>query len=222
MVSFTSKIRQLSRWKRINILFVLIVMIWAFVDPRSFVNLWLTQDQQGWYWFNKGDYNRAARTFEDSRWRGFSLYASEDFATAESYFSQYQDAESLLARANSLAHQMKYEEARQAYIELAQRYPEHPAPAVNVPVIEMIIASEQMNAKNEKGEENDEQRKPGSNAEASKGGSEQAEQEQLSADQLLQDAELTEMWFRQILRDPSEFLVTKFYMQIEQEEEDNQ
>ena len=44
------------------------------------------------------------------------------------------------------------------------------------------------------------------------------ELEQLSADQLLQDPGLTEMWLRQIQRDPSEFLATKFYLQLEQEE----
>ncbi len=44
--------------------------------------------------------------------------------------------------------------------------------------------------------------------------------EQYSADQLLQDPKLTEMWLRQIQRDPSEFLTTKFYLQIAQTEKE--
>ena len=41
--------------------------------------------------------------------------------------------------------------------------------------------------------------------------------QQLSADQLLQDPALTDMWMRQVQRDPTQFLKVKFYMQLEQQ-----
>lgn len=222
MVSFAAQNLSPSRWRRPWLVLVLAALAWIVAAPQAFVNLWLAPDQQGRLWFQLGDYERASRTFEDPRWRGFSLYAEQDFATAERYFSQYQDAESLLARANALAHQMDYKGAKLAYEELASRYPDHPAPAVNLTVIEKIIEATKDASDGQESESGDTGRKPGKGSVSSDGdeGQRTGEPEQLSADQLLQDPGLTEMWLRQIKRDPSEFLATKFYLQLEQEEGD--
>ncbi|WP_217175502.1 tetratricopeptide repeat protein [Coraliomargarita akajimensis] len=184
------------------------------------MNLWLTPDQQGQLWFRAGDYERAARHFENPRWRGFSLYAGQDFISAERYFAQYQDAESLLARANALAHQTNYAEAKHAYAEMARRYPDHPAPAVNLRVMEAILAALDKKSGDRSNDTGRKGGKPGDATQSAEGSESGAvELEQLSADQLLQDPGLTEMWLRQIQRDPSEFLTTKFYLQLEQVEE---
>jgi Ca-activated chloride channel family protein len=224
MVSLVTKHFGPSRWRRLRLALLLAGLVWIVANPQAFVDLWLTPDQQGRLWFQLGDYERASRSFEDPRWRGFSLYAGEDFATAERYFSQFQDAESLLAYANSLAHQRKYKAAIQAYEDLARRYPEHPAPAKNLPIIEAIIKATEGKSDGE-GSENGERGggKPGDGTESSDGDEQQGgmELEQYSAEELLQDPGLTEMWLRQIQRDPSEFLVTKFYLQLEQEEGDS-
>ena len=222
MVKFAAQNLGPSRWRRLRLALVLVALAWIVADPKAFVNLWLTPDQQGRLWFQLEDYERASRTFEDPRWRGFSLYAGQDFATAESYFSQYQDAESLLACANALAHQRNYAAAKQAYEELASRYPDHPAPAVNLKVIEAIIGATKGMAESKGSETGKRSSKSGEGSESSEGDEQQRtrELEQYSADQLLQDPGLTEMWLRQIQRDPSEFLVTKFYLQLEQSEGD--
>lgn len=200
----------------------LATLVWIVAAPKAFVNLWLTPDQQGKLWFKLEDYERASRTFEDPHWKGFSLYAGQDFATAERYFSQYQDAESLLARANALAHQQDYETAKQVYEELASRYPDHPASAVNLKVVEALIEATQGMSESKENKTGNRNSKPGDGSESSEGDEQQRtmELEQYSADQLLQDPGLTEMWLRQIQRDPSEFLVTKFYLQLEQDEGD--
>ena len=211
-----------SSWRRLRLALVLAALAWIVTAPEAFVGLWLTPDQQAQLWFHSGDYERASRTFEDPRWKGFSLYAGQDFATAERYFSQYQDAESLLARANALAHQRDYAAAKQAYEELANRYPDHPAPPVNLNVIEAIIAATKGVAESKGSETGKRSSKPGEGSESSEGDEQQRTQEldQYSAEELLQDPGLTEMWLRQIQRDPSEFLVTKFYLELEQNEED--
>jgi len=199
---------------------ILAVLLWIVADPQAFVNLWLTPDQQGRLWFQLGDYERASRTFENPRWRGFSLYAGQDFGTAEAYFSQYQDADSLLARANALAHQRFYADAKRGYEELASSYPDHPAPAVNLPIIEALIEADKQTSESKVSEKGNRNAKPGKGSDSSEGkeGQDAMELDQYSADQLLQDPGLTEMWLQQIQRDPSEFLVTKFYLQLEQEE----
>ena len=88
---------SLSGWRRWWIF--AFVSVWGVAAPQSFLNLWLTPDQQGQLWFHLGKYDRAARAFEDSRWRGMSYYAAQDFAAAAQYFSQYTDQDSLLAQA---------------------------------------------------------------------------------------------------------------------------
>ncbi len=220
MVSFLTQQDGPSRRRRLRLALVLTAVVWIVASPQAFVDLWLTPDQQGSLWFRFGDYERASRAFEDPRWRGFSLYAGQDFATAERYFSQYQDAESLLARANALAHQRDYVPAKRAYEELASRFPDHPAPAVNLPIVKALIEANQQLSESQLSENGEAERKPQEGAESSEGDERQLtmELEQYSADQLLQDPGLTEMWLRQIQRDPAEFLATKFYLQLEQEE----
>lgn len=204
-----------SRKRRSILVLVVAALIWIVAFPSAFLNLWLTPDQQGRLWFQMGDYEKASRSFEDPRWKGFSLYAGEEFDTAGQYFSQYQDAESLLARANALAHSGGFYSALDAYQELAKRHPDHPAPEVNIPImLALIEASDgQVETRQERSG-----KKPGEGSESSDGDGEagEGEREQYSAGQLLQDPGLTEMWLRQIQRDPSEFLSTKFYLQIEQ------
>lgn len=221
MVSRKTESRGVPVRRRIGIVVFLSALAWIVSDTQAFVNLWLTPDQQGRLWFQLGDYRRASRTFEDPRWRGFSLYAGQEFDEASSYFSQYYDAESLLIRANALAHQRKYSAAKRAYQELADRYPDHPALAVNVPVIEGLIeATRQASGDPESGKDRV-ARKPGKGSESSESDERQSmELEQLTADELLQDPGLTEMWLRQIQRDPSEFISTKFYLQLEQQQGD--
>ena len=220
MVRSASQQSTPSRRRRLWLVLVLAALAWIVADPKGFTGLWLTPDQQGMLWFQAGDYERASRTFEDPRWKGFSLYAGEDFATAERYFSQYQDAESLLARANALAHQTDYASAKQAYEEMASRYPDHPAPAANILVIQAIIEAIEKASDGQADDKGERGGKPGRGSDSTGGDEQQGavELEQYSAEQLLQDPGLTEMWLRQIQRDPSEFLVTKFYLQLEQDE----
>ena len=223
MVDPRSKHSGTLRWRRLGLVLVLTAIAWSVAYPAAFMNLWLTPDQQGRLWFQRGDYEGASRAFEDPRWRGFSLYASEDFATAERYFSQYQDAESLLARANALAHQGDYPAALKGFEELAEDYPDHPASAVNIPIMQALIEATEGRDVNQDKESDDSGKKPGQGSESSDGGGGEeraGELEQYSADQLLQDPSLTEMWLRQIQRDPSEFITTKFYLQLEQNEEE--
>ena len=165
--STTPNNTPVKRWRRILIVLLLALLTWSVAKPKAFLNLWLTPDQQGSLWFQLGDYERASRAFEDPRWKGFSLYATEDFDTAERYFSQYQDAQSLLARANALAHQTDYPGAKRAYEELAKRYPDHPASAVNIKVMEAIIEAIKENSDDKESKGGKSSRKPGKGSKSS-------------------------------------------------------
>lgn len=193
---------------------------WVAFNPQGFIDLWLTPDQQGRLWFAYGDYERASRRFEDPRWRGMSLYAAQDFSAAAQYFSQYQDASSLLARGNALAQSREYLDARAAYLELKRRYPEHPAPAVNLPIIQALIDANRELSESQVSEAGDMSTDNDKGPRSSEGDDRPTniEREQLSAEQLLQDSSLTQMWLRQVQRNPAEFLSTKFDVQLRRQE----
>ncbi|MCP4399354.1 MAG: VWA domain-containing protein, partial [bacterium] len=53
-----------------------------------FVDLWLTADQQGRSYFEKGNYAEAAEGFENPIWKGIAYYAAEDFEAAIEQFSR--------------------------------------------------------------------------------------------------------------------------------------
>ncbi|MFT4768496.1 MAG: Ca-activated chloride channel family protein [Glaciecola sp.] len=220
MVNWITSLRVTIRTHSMLLLLMGLCIAWAVANPQGFLNLWLTPDQQGRLWFSYGDYERAARRFENPRWRGMSLYAAQDFSAAAQYFSQYQDAESLLARANALAQSREYLDARDAYKELAERYPQHPAPPVNIPIIQALIDANRELSESQVSESG-ELSSDDDNGPRSSEGDERlttVDREQLTAEQLLEDPALTEMWLRQVQRNPSEFLSTKFDMQLRRRE----
>lgn len=219
--SLPSWARQLLSRKGL-LLLVALGLLWSLANPGRFLDLWLTPDQQGRLWFAYGDYERAARSFDNPRWRGMSLYAAQDFDAAAQYFSQYQDAESLLARGNALAQEREYLDARDAYEELAERYPEHPAPAVNIPIVQALIDANRELSESQVSESGDMSSDDDDGPRSSEGDDRltNVEREQFTAEQLLEDPGLTEMWLRQVQRNPSEFLSTKFALQLRRPEGD--
>lgn len=216
--SLVIRVRELllHRWPW---LLLLGFVVWSATNPRQFIGLWLTPDQYAWLQFQQGRYEEAAQTFDDPRWRGISLYAAQNFVDAAQYFSQYRDEESLLARANALAHAREYLDARDAYLELSRRFPESQAPAVNLPIIQALIDANREMSESQQAEAGDLSSEQDEGPRSSEGDERVSlvEREQLSAEELLQSPELTQSWLRQVQRDPSEFLSTKFFIQLEQQ-----
>lgn len=195
-------------------------LLWSLVYPQRAIDLWLTGDQQGWLWFQLGSYQRAAAQFSDPRWRGISLYAAGDFTGAARYFSQYTDAAGLLARANALAHARDYLAARAVYLELATRFPEHPAPAINLPIIEPLIEANRSLSESQVAEGTETALEESDGPRSSEGDTRELppRDERLTAEELLADPALADMWLRQVQRDPAEFLRNRFYRQLERSE----
>jgi Ca-activated chloride channel family protein len=54
----------------------------------SWMDLWLTHDQQGRYYFEKGEYQKAADKFEDPLWKGLALSRAGDYESALNAFAQ--------------------------------------------------------------------------------------------------------------------------------------
>ena len=81
----------------------------------AFVDWWLTPDQQGRLQFERGEYQQAARLFEDPLWKGLAFYASGDFESAANWLAQIDTAYALFCLGNAYAHMDRLRESLDAY-----------------------------------------------------------------------------------------------------------
>ncbi|MGI9285259.1 MAG: VWA domain-containing protein [Pseudomonadales bacterium] len=192
----------------------------ASAEGLRFADLWLTPDQQGRYYFDKGDYNTAAQRFQDPAWRGISLYLDENFAAAAEAFVQIETAQGLYNLGNAWAQGQNYVYAVQAYTKVLQLEPEHSGAQKNRRIIQEIIDEINLMSESQVAEPGEQSKELGDAPLRSEGDQREEwgkrEVEQFSADQILTDQRIQELWMKQIQQDPSRFLSVKFQMQLEQ------
>ncbi len=185
-----------------------------------FVDWWLTPDQQGRYYFDKGDYTTAAQRFQDPGWRGTALYLKENFAAAADAFAQIETAQGFFNLGNAWAQGQNYVYAVRAYGEVLKLVPNHAGARKNRRIIQTIIDDINRMSESQPGEPG-EQSKPLGDAPLRAEGDEREtwdkrEVEQLSAQQILTDQRIQALWLQQIQQDPARFLSVKFQMQLQQ------
>ena len=191
------------------------------LQPHQFIDLWLSKDQQGQLLFNLGHYQQANSTFTNNRWQAFSAYGNEDYDKAATLYSQFNDAPSLLAQANALAHGRRYIKARNLYQDIISHYPDFSGAKTNLNIVQEIIDAGNLLSKSQQDEgesskELGDEPQTGDGAERENG--KEVKKEQLSSEQLLLDDNLNQMWLRQVQKDPGRFLAQKFYMQLEKKD----
>jgi Ca-activated chloride channel family protein len=106
---------------------ILIQIGFAASGGRYAIDMWLTRDQQGLWYFRQGKYLLAARRFEDPAWKAYAYYRAEQFDTAQKLFAQRYDQRAFFNRGNSMAHLGRYEKARDFYrmaLALEFKFPE--------------------------------------------------------------------------------------------------
>jgi Ca-activated chloride channel family protein len=190
-----------------------------------FADLWLTGDQQGRLLMQLGDYRAAAARFRDPMWKGLGYYYAEEFMLAAEYFSRRDSDDALFNEANARAQARDYLRAVQRYDRLLQRNPDYPGAAGNRRRVQELI--DEINRMSES-----QQQEPGTSGEDKELGTddaipaqgaeeiawEQAERLELTAEEILGDPAIGDMWLRSVQQDPSTFLAVKFGMQLQRDE----
>lgn len=187
----------------------------------SFANFWLTSDQQGRLLLQFGEYELAASRFQDPVWKGLAHYYAEDFMRAAEYFSRSDTTLALFNEANARAHARDYLRALHRYDRLLEKDPAYPGAKRNrlrvaelVDEINRLSESQQQEA----GVSSEEKSLSGEDAIPAEGADEINYQKQavaqLSAQDILRDPQLEQMWLRGVQHDPSNFLAIKFSMQL--------
>ena len=153
------------------------------------------------------------------QWQAFSAYGNEDYKTASTFYSQFNNKESLLAQANALAHGRHYLKARNLYQNILTQYPSYGAAEQNLDLIQAVIDEVNLLSESQKAEQGESIKELGDEPQTGDGAEKQEarsqEVEQLNAEQLLLDPNLNEMWLRQVQKNPDRFLSQKFYFQQE-------
>ncbi len=190
-----------------------------------FMNLWLTLDQQGKYYMEKGEYKKAATKFDSISWRGVAYYRAENFKAAEEMFSRIETADGYFNMANALAHGRNYVLAVKTYNKVLELDPAHVGAIKNKDRIQSIIDEINLMSASQKAEDSDSSKELGDDEPQTADGVErqdfiEREVEQLTAEQILLDEQINELWMQQVQKDPSRFLSVKFHMQLQREGND--
>jgi Ca-activated chloride channel homolog len=181
-------------------------------DGFRCLDLWLTHDQQGRYYYEKGEYQKAAERYEDPMWKGLALVRAGDDEGALNAFALSDSAEAWYNQGNSLAHLDRYPEAVEAYQQaLARRHSWREAQE-NLELVQSLIPKAKKKDEDEEQEispnlppdqvQFDEKGKKGKSAQLQ---------------QKINPAKLADIWMRNIQTTPADFLRLRFAIQAAQE-----
>jgi Ca-activated chloride channel family protein len=194
------------------------VVLTVFCQPNTanasgfrFMNLWLTPDQQGRYYFDRGQYSEAAERFEDPLWKGTAYYAAEKFDEAIIQLTRVKTAEGFFNLGNAQAHKEDYPAAITAYQKALSLKKDYPEAQFNLEYVQLLISKKKPDDQ-EEGPPGDPTFDPDEikfDEKGKKGKEGEIDQAQLT------DEQVTELWMRRIQTSPSQFLKLKFSYQLQ-------
>jgi Ca-activated chloride channel homolog len=174
----------------------------------SWMDLWLTPDQQGRYFFQRGQYEKAAERFDDPMWKGVSFARAEKYQEALDQFALVDSAESWFDQGDALAHLGKYPEAVNAFQQaLAEKHP-WPDAEDNLKLVQSLIPP----PKKDEGDEEAPDVAPDKIQFDEKG--KQGKKTQVQAQ--IDPAKMAEIWMRNIQTTPADFLRQRFEIQAKE------
>ncbi len=178
----------------------------------SWMDLWLTHDQQGRYYFERGEFQKAAAKFEDPLWRGLAFARAGDYEDALNAFALSDSAEAWYNQGNVLAYLDKYPDAVQAYQQaLARRHP-WPEAQKNLALVGSLIPKTENKDKNE-----EQEIAPNLPPDQVKFDEKGKKGKQTQVQAKLDSKKMAEIWMRNIQTTPADFLRRRFAMQAAQE-----
>ena len=174
-----------------------------------FANLWATPDQQGRYFFEKGDYKTASERFEDPAWKGVACYRAGDFPCAVDSFARVDSPEAWFDLGNAYAKAGELKLAVAAYDRALAGRPGWPDAQSNRDLVSGLIPRERK--EDEEGEA-DPNEKPDEVKLDDKGKKGKVGKVEVKT---LTDEQIAQMWLRGVQTSPAEFLRMKFATQAQ-------
>ena len=178
----------------------------------SWLDLWMTPDQQGRYYFEKGDYKKASEKFEDPIWRGLASACADDYESALNAFALSDTAEAWFDQGDALAHLGKYPEAVSAYQQALARRSPWPEALENLKLVQSLIPKPKDKKKNDDEQQEEAPNLPPDQMKFDEK-SVKGKRTQIKADPI----KMADIWMRNIQTTPADFLRRRFAIQAAKE-----
>lgn len=185
-----------------TLLSLLISITWA--------GLWLTADQEGMYYLEKGEYIRAAETFDEINWQGVAWYRSGDFKKAAQTFARADHAEGNYNQGNALLMQGQYEEAIGSYDRALQKRPDWQEAVEN-----RALAAARAKALEREGGNMTEGMLGADDIVFDNKAGKSSENVETEGGDAISDQEIQALWLNRVQTRPADFLKAKFAYQKE-------
>jgi Ca-activated chloride channel homolog len=198
------------QWSRGALALVMLFSIPTTDNLRhSFMDLWLTPDQQGRYYFEKGNYALAADRFEDPMWKGIAYTRTKNYSAALDQFAQADTAEAWYNQGNALAQLKKYPEAVHAYEQALSKHPEWREARENLEFVRALIPRPEKEA--------DEPAPPQPEAGETEMEDKGEKGKQVMLRVQMDPEKMADIWMRNIQTSPADFLRRRFAIQAQEE-----
>jgi len=162
-----------------------------------------TPDQQGRWYYEHRDFEKAAQHFQNPYWKGLAFYQHGRWDDAQKIFETLPGADAKFMAGNSYAHQFEYDEAKEAYNEaLRMRHPFPEAEANLQLIIKLAKQREQVPP-----EDQDEDTRP-DQIKQDKEGKKGQDTVQTKGARLMPLP--ADVWMRNLSVSPADFLRSKF------------
>lgn len=195
------------RWTAAALAFLFVASPSA-ASAFTFADLWLTPDQQGRYWFDRGDYERAAEHFVDPFWKGAACYRAADYECAEEAWATLEGPDARFDLGNARALLGDDSGAIEAYQEALAARPDWEDAKHNLALVRK--------RREDPGEEDPDVPPPTFDADDVKFDNEANKGTRGEVDlPALSDEQIGELWLRGLKSDPADFLRMKFAFQEE-------
>ncbi|MGV2828012.1 vWA domain-containing protein [Myxosarcina sp. GI1(2024)] len=186
--------------------------------PNSFLNLWLTPDQQGRWLLDRDRYAEAAERFTDPLWKGIAYYVNEDFEAATEQFARVtpKTAEVYFDLANAYAQQEDYKTALKYYDRVLGMRLDYADAQANRDLVQARLDRERELAK-QRPEEQEGDLKADKVVEDDTPPPERENDHPRPNQDGLGAIGMTDLWLQNVQTTPADFLKQKFRYQLESE-----
>ncbi|NOT12528.1 MAG: tetratricopeptide repeat protein [Methylococcaceae bacterium] len=180
--------------------------------------LWLTPDQQGQRYFERGEFVRAAEAFHDPLWQGAAWYRAGEFLKAAQIFARRDSAEAQYNQGNAWLMHGDYAAAIISYNRALEKHPDWKQAADN-----RAIAVARAKMTELKGGEMGDQKIGADKIVFDKQAKNSGQDTETTGGKALSDHEIQALWLRRVQTRPADFLKAKFaYQQASQADTDKQ
>ncbi len=187
----------------------LVVLLFMRSQEQSFVDLFLTADQQGRRAYENREYELAATRFIDPFWTGTAQYAAGDYAEAANSFARVGSAQGFYNRGNAFMRAFEYRKAVASYEQAVKEAPNWVDARENLELARYTLSYiERTREESDTGEEGG----IGADDVVYDNSGERGTETEVSRESAV-EAQSAEKWMRSVDTDTAEFLRSRFLLE---------